>query len=221
MVHCDLKSLAPGVVCSMTNVSHLLLAALLSSLLASCASRTMDSVPTVAQLNAYEKMIRPQFQPMYDELEKKRASGTLSKAQYDEEKHHLDSKLAAKVNNAAWNKHFLAESVRKSDNVPTPDHPVALAAGQVGGMFMAGAVSSGGMGSFYRPSYMNYGAATGMGGNAGMGSMRSLNDQVGRAQTIRRDSMSAGGTYLSSPQAGSVYYNDDDDDNNGTAGRSR
>lgn len=189
----------------MKNVSHLLLAALLSSLLASCASRTMDSVPSVAELNAYEKVVRAKYQGMYDELDKRRASGAISKAQYDEDKHRLDAKITAAVNDAAWNKHFLAESERKSDGVPTPDQPVILAAGQVGGM-MGGSVGSGGMGSFYRPSYMNYGAVAGMSGTAGMsGSMRSANDQIGKGQNIRSEAISAGGSYLSTPPPGSVY----------------
>ncbi|MBB5033810.1 hypothetical protein [Prosthecobacter vanneervenii] len=192
----------------MKNVSHLLLAALLSSLLASCASRTMDSVPSLAELNAYEQVMRAKYQGLYNDLEKRRASGVISKTQYDEDKHRLDAKVAAAVNDAAWNKHFLAESERKSDGVPTPDQPVVLAAGQVGGM-MSGSVGSGGMGSFYRPSYMNYGAVAGMGGTAGMsGSMRSANDQIGKGQSIRNDAISAGGSYLSTPPPGSVYDNE-------------
>jgi hypothetical protein len=192
----------------MKNVSKLLQAALLSGLLASCAGRTMDSIPTLAELNAYEKVVRSRYQGMYDGLEKKRASGAISKADYEEEKRRLDSKVAESVNNAAWNKHYLAESERKSDGVPTPDQPVALSAGQVGGSGMSGAVGSGGMGSFYRPSYQNYGAVTGMGGSAGMGSMRSANEQIGQSKTIRNDAMSAGGTYLSAPPPGSIYDRD-------------
>lgn len=192
----------------MNNVSKLLQAAVLSGLLASCASRTMDSIPTLADLNAYEKVVRARYQVMYDELEKKRASGALSKADFAEEKHRLDSKVAENVNNAAWNKHYLAESERKSDGVPTPDQPVALHAGLVGGNGMSGGVASGGMGSFYQPSYQNYGAVTGMGGTAGMGSMRSANEQIGQSKSIRNDAMSAGGTYLSAPPPGSVYDQD-------------
>lgn len=191
----------------MNNVSKLLQAAVLSGLLASCASRTMDSIPTLADLNAYEKVVRARYQVMYDELEKKRASGAISKADYAEEKHRLDSKVSESVNNAAWNKHYLAESERKSDGVPTPDQPVALSAGQVGGN-MIGAVGSGGMGSFYQPSYQNYGAVTGMGGSAGMGSMRSANEQFSQSKSIRNDAISAGGTYLSAPPPGSVYDQD-------------
>ena len=57
----------------MNYASKLMLAALLSGLLTSCASRTMDSIPTLAELNAYEKVIRARYQVMYDELEQKRA----------------------------------------------------------------------------------------------------------------------------------------------------
>ncbi len=193
----------------MKNVSKLLLAALLSGFLASCASRTMDSIPTLAELNAYEKVVRARYQVMFDELEKKHASGAISKAEYEQQKRWLNSKVAESVNNAAWNKHYLAESERKSDNVPTPDHPVALTSGLVGGNgMMAGAISSGGMGSFYRPSYQNYGAVSGMGGSAGMGSIRGASEQLNRAQSTRNDAISAGGTYLSAPPPGSVYDED-------------
>ncbi|MCX6851863.1 MAG: hypothetical protein NTY98_23430 [Verrucomicrobia bacterium] len=192
----------------MNNVSKLLQAAVLCGLLTSCASRTMDSIPTLADLNAYEQVVRARYQVMYDELEKKRASGAISKADYAEEKHRLDSKVAESVNNAAWNKHYLAESERKSDGVPTPDQPVVLQSGLVGGNGMSSGVSSGGMGSFYQPSYQNYGAVTGMGGSAGMGSMRSANEQLSQSKSIRNDAVSAGGTYLSAPPPGSVYDQD-------------
>ncbi len=192
----------------MKNVSKPLLAALLSGLLASCASRTMDSIPTMAELNAYENVIRARYQVLYDELEHKRSSGSISKTEYAEQKRRLDSKVAESVNNAAWNKHYLAESERKSDGVPTPDQPVALNPGQVGGTSMSGAVSSGGIGSFYRPSYQNYGAVTGMGGSAGMGSIRNASDQLMRTQSTRNDAMSAGGSFLSAPPPGSIYDQD-------------
>jgi len=192
----------------MKNVSKSLLVALLSGLLASCASKTMDSIPTLAELNAYEQVVRARYQVLYNELEQKRSSGAISKTEYAEQKNRLDSKVAESVNNAAWNKHYLAESERKSDNLPTPDHPVALNPGQVGGSSMSGAISSGGMGSFYRPSYQNYGAVSGMGGSAGMGSVRGASEQLSRAQSTRNDAMSAGGTYLSAPPPGSVYDQD-------------
>lgn len=192
----------------MMNASKLVLAALLSALLASCATTTMDSIPTLAELNAYEKVIRARYQVMFDELDKKRSSGAISQAEYESQKRRLDSKVSESVNNAAWNKHYLAESERKSDGVPTPDQPVRLSPGLVGVSYMTGAVSSGPVGSFYRPSYQNFGAVTGMGGSASMGSMRSMNEQIGKAQTTRNDAISSGGTYLSTPPPGSIYDED-------------
>ena len=201
----DLKYRRMGLRYGMMNASKLVLAALLSALLASCATTTMDSIPTLAELNAYEKVIRARYQVVYDELDKKRSSGAISQAEYEDQKRRLDSKVSESVNNAAWNKHYLAESERKSDGVPTPDNPVRLNPGLVGVSYMTGAVSSGPIGSFYRPSYQNFGAVTGMGGSAGMGSMRSMNEQIGKSQTTRNDAISAGGTYISSPQPGSIY----------------
>ncbi len=189
----------------MKNVSESLLVALLSGLLASCASKTMDSIPTLAELNSYEQVVRARYQVLYNELDQKLSSGAISKVEYAEQKRRLDSKVAGSVNNAAWNKHYLAESERKSDDVPTPDHPVALRPGLVGGGSVSGSVGSGGMGSFYRPSYQNYGAVSGMGGSAGMGSIRGASEQLSRAQSTRNDAMSAGGTYLSAPPPGSIY----------------
>jgi hypothetical protein len=177
----------------MKNVSQLLMAALLSGLLASCASSTMDSTPTLAELEAYERVVRNRYQGEYNELERQRSSGRLSKADYDEHKRRLDSKVAAEVNDAAWNKHFLAESERKADGVPTPDALVALNPGSTQGE------------SFYRPSNQNFGQVTGQSGSAGMGSIRSINEQFGNAQSIRGDAMSAGGSYLSQPPPGSIY----------------
>lgn len=173
-------------------VSSILAAGLFTSLLASCASSTMDSVPTEQELNKYAGVVRARYQPQYDELEQKRARGTISKADYEFNKNRLDSKVNEEVNDAAWNKHFLAESERKADGVPTPDQPVALNPGTAGD-------------SFYRPSNQNFGQVTGQGGAAGVGSIRSAQEQYGQGQTIRNDAMSAGGSYISQPPPGSVY----------------
>jgi|UniRef100_UPI003784B99A hypothetical protein len=179
----------------MKNVSQLLAAALFSTLLASCASRTMDSVPTAQELEAYERVIKSRMQDRYNELAHQRSRGAISQADYEEQKRRLDSEVAEKVNDAAWNKHFLAESERKADGVPTPDAPVALNPGATSGN------------SFYRPSNQNYGQVTGMSGVGGMGSMRAANEQIGNVQTVRQDAMSSGGTFLSKPPPGSIYDN--------------
>lgn len=177
-------------------VPTLLATGLLAGLLASCASSTMDSVPTIAELDKYAAVVRARYRAEYDELEQKRASGRISKEDYDFNKHRLDSEVNQAVNDAAWNKHFLAESERKADGVPTPDQPVALnSANPVGD-------------SFYRPSSQNYGQVTGQSGSAGLGSMRGAQEQIGKGQSIRNESMSAGGSYLSQPPPGSVYDDD-------------
>jgi hypothetical protein len=177
-------------------VPTFLASAVLSALLVSCASSTMDSIPTLAELAAYEKVVHARFQGEYDALEKQRASGAISQADYLEHKHRLDSKVSEKVNDAAWQKHFLAESERKADGVPTPDAPVALNPGSDGG-------------GFYQPmTKQNFGNAIGVSGTAGMGSMRAANEQITSGQGIRQDAMSAGGTYLSKPPPGSIYDTD-------------
>lgn len=176
-------------------VPTLFTAALLSGLLASCASTTMDSVPTTAELSAYEKVIRARFQPEYDTLEKQRASGTINEATYTEHKRRLDARVWEEVNNAAWQKHFLAESERKADGVPTPDAPIALNPG-----------SGGGSNSFYRPSNQNFGQVAGQAGSAGFGSLSGAREQFNnQLNSMRNDSMSAGGTFLSAPPPGSIY----------------
>lgn len=174
-------------------VSSLLAAGLAASLLASCASSTMDSVPTEQELNKYAGVVRARYKAEYDELEQKRARGAISKADYEFNKDRLDSRVNEEVNDAAWNKHFLAESERKADGVPTPDAPVALNPGATAGE------------SFYRPSNQNFGQVTGQGGSAGVGSMRSAQEQFGQGQSIRNDAMSAGGSYISQPPPGSIY----------------
>lgn len=177
-------------------VSSLLATGLLASLLVSCASSTMDSVPTERELNTYAGVVRARYQAEYDELERRRARGAISKADYEFNKNRLDSKVNEEVNDAAWNKHFLAESERKADGVPTPDQPVALTPGSMTGE------------SFYRPSNQNFGQVTGQGGSAGVGSMRAAQEQFGQSQSIRNDAMSAGGSYISQPPPGSVYDDD-------------
>lgn len=193
----------------MKNVPALFATTILAALLASCASSTMDSVPTVAELAKYEHIIRARLQPEYAALDQQRTSGRMSPEEYADAKRRLDAKVSSEVNNAAWQKHYLAESERKANGVPTPDAPVALRSGmfQGGGFGMAGSISGGGgSNSFYQPmTKQNFGNAIGTGGTAGMGSMSAAREQFFNAQSARNDAMSAGGTYLSQPQPGSIY----------------
>lgn len=192
----DLKNSVHSLRWGMMNATKLLASALLAGLLASCASSTMDSAPTLVELEAYEKVVRARYQNEYAELSKQRANGTLNSSEYTRRKGMLDSKIMEEVNDAAWNKHFLAESERKADGVPTPDQPVALNSGTSHGD------------SFYRPSNQNFGQVAGQSGSAGLGSIRSANEQFSQGQSIRNDAISAGGTYLSQPPPGSIYDED-------------
>lgn len=177
----------------MKNARQLFAAAVLATLVSSCASTTMDSVPTAAELSAYEAVIRARLQPEYDALEKQRASGAISQETYAEHKKRLDSKVWEDANNAAWQKHFLAESERKADGVPTPDAPVALSPATGGN-------------TFYQPSNQNFGRVMGQAGSAGFGSLSGAREQLnGQVNSARNDSMSAGGTFLSAPPPGSIY----------------
>ncbi len=179
----------------MNTLISILAAAVLAGFLVSCASSTMDSTPTLAELDAYEKVIRTRYQGFYDGLDKQRSSGTISKAEYDERKRQLDSKVTAEVNDVVWRNHYLAESERKADGVPTPDAPVRLNPGGSGGE------------SFHRPANQNFGNVAGMSGTAGMSSVNSASEQFQRVQSVRNDAISAGGTYLSAPPPGSIYDN--------------
>jgi hypothetical protein len=155
----------------------------------------MDSVPTAAQLSAFERLIRARMQPEYDALEKQRASGLINQASYAENKQRLDSKVWEEVNNAAWQNHFLAESERKANGIPTPDDPVGL-----------NAASGGGSNSFYRPSNQNFGQVAGQAGSAGFGSLSGAREQFNNQMlSTRNEAISAGGTVLSAPPPGSVY----------------
>ncbi|MEZ5387804.1 MAG: SHOCT domain-containing protein [Prosthecobacter sp.] len=177
----------------MRNVRQLLAAAMLSTLMASCASSTMDSVPTAADLDRYEQIVRARMQPDYAGLERLRSRGAISSAEYQEQKNRLDNYVREQVNEAAWNKHYLAESYRKANGIPTPDNEIVLNPGTTQGE------------SFYRPSNQNFGQVTGQSGSAGLGSIRAANEQFGNASTIRDTAISAGGSYLSQPPPGSVY----------------
>lgn len=177
----------------MRNVRQLLAAAILSTLMASCACSTMESVPTAAELDRYEQVVRARLQPQFAELEQQRSSGALSKEAYQEHKQRLDSYVNEQVNEAAWNKHYLAESYRKANGIPTPDQQVLLNPGTVQGE------------SFYRPSNQNFGQVVGQSGSAGLGSIRAANEQITNAGAIRDTAVSAGGSYLSQPPPGSVY----------------
>lgn len=92
------------------------------SLAASCITNT---VPTAAQLDAYERQLKAAAQPEYAELEQQRASGQLTESGYESARHQLDQRIQNQVDTMAWSRHALAQSERKAMGIPTPDQPVA------------------------------------------------------------------------------------------------
>ena len=102
------------------------------TLCASCAtqSRTM---PSAADLDRSNERFRAMAQPQFDDLERRRASGALSQADYEREKASLEYRVQQQAVDAAWTAHALAESDRKATGIPTPDQPQQIQAGGVQG----------------------------------------------------------------------------------------
>lgn len=92
------------------------------SLAASCITNT---VPTAAQLDAYERQLKAAAQPEYAALEQQRASGQLTESDYENSRHKLDQRIQNQVDTMAWSRHALAQSERKALGIPTPDRPVS------------------------------------------------------------------------------------------------
>jgi hypothetical protein len=126
------------------------LVAVMITLCASCAtqSRTM---PSASDLDRSNERFRAMAQPQFDDLERRRASGALSPADYEREKASLEYRVQQQAVDAAWTAHALAESDRKATGIPTPDQPQQIQAGGVPGSLYQShndQYSSGSQGSF-------------------------------------------------------------------------
>ena len=109
-----------------------------------------SSLPSAESLSASARVLREQARPEFDELERRRAMGLLSEADYQADRAALEKRISDDARDAAWSHHFLVESERRANGVPTPDAPQAIMApnalqGGVGGGGVAGG------GSLYRP----------------------------------------------------------------------
>lgn len=136
-------------------VSLLSLSAAIAILCASCATQS-ETIPTVADLEASQKRFRIVAQPQFDDLERRRASGALSQADYQREKSALEYSVNQQAVDAAWTAHALAESDRKATGIPTPDQPQQVQVGNIGG-------------SLYQSHNDQYGSAGGLGGGSATG----------------------------------------------------
>ena len=110
------------------------LAAAVAAICVSCATQA-KTMPSAADLDRSQQRFRTQAQPLFDDLERRRASGTLSQAEYEREKSSLEYRVHQQAVDAAWTAHALAESDRKATGIPTPDSPQQIQTGSVSGSF--------------------------------------------------------------------------------------
>jgi len=170
----------------MNRISALLCAAA-AVVLASCASSTMDSIPTGAQMQIYKDQAQREFSSDYMRLAELRHSKVLSEAEYQAELVKVDDRVVARAHTLAWEQHNLAELERKAQGVPTPDQPVQL---------MPPNAMNGGAGgqSLYRNYQQQYNITAGVGGSNMLGS------------SLMRSSTSGGGGALGRQNyPGTVY----------------
>lgn len=118
-----------------------------TAFLVGCGS---SSLPSAESLSASARVLREQARPEFDELERRRAMGLLSEADYQADRAALEKRISDDARDAAWSHHFLVESERRANGIPTPDAPQSIMApnalqGGVGGGGVAGG------GSLYRP----------------------------------------------------------------------
>lgn len=118
---------------------------LLPGIVASCSSQR-STIPTTQDLERYHEQSRQLAQPQFDDLERRRADGRLSEVEYAAQKAALENYVQDQAVAAAWRRHALAESDRKSLGLPTPDRPQAPPVNEAG--------TGGG---FYQPYNQQYG----------------------------------------------------------------
>lgn len=144
----------------MTALLRLLLIAGLFGGLPACTSSTL---PTAAAIDDLTAQVRQQEQPRFDDLERRRAAGLISEADYLAEKAALEKRVTDRVSDMAWTRHFLDQSERKATGLPTPDRPVAINPPNVSG-------GGGGVGgSLYRPFTQQAQGVWNQGGSFGGG----------------------------------------------------
>ena len=110
--------------------SHLMLCAAASLLLAACGS----TMPTPEQLDDLERRVRADHRQETALLEERRRSGQITPQEYEMERTALERRIQNRVDTMVWNRHALAQSELKANDIPTPDRPVANPPPGVGGI---------------------------------------------------------------------------------------
>jgi|694.fasta_scaffold60877_3 hypothetical protein len=146
-------------------------------LLIGCGS---SSLPSAESLSASARVLREQARPEFDELERRRAVGLLSEADYQADRAALEKRISDDARDAAWSHHFLVESERRANGEPTPDAPQSIMAPNAlrGGAGGAGVASGG---SLYRPYTQQ---SQGMANSSGGGMLPSMGDMNNSATSF-------------------------------------
>lgn len=104
------------------------LGAAIVTLCSSCATQS-ETIPSAADLDKNNQRFLALAKPEFDDLDRRRANGALSQADYEREKASLEYRVQQRAVDAAWTAHSLAESDRKATGIPTPEHPQSITAG--------------------------------------------------------------------------------------------
>jgi hypothetical protein len=106
---------------------HLLAGCLL---FAACSS----TVPSPEQFEVVERQVRALHQSDFENLERQRQTGKLDAESHRLALAELDHRIRNEVDNRLWNRHALAQSELRANNIPTPDRPVSNPPPGVGSM---------------------------------------------------------------------------------------
>lgn len=96
--------------------------------LVSCES----TAPTASQMDELEATVRADYRERFSELEQQRRTGAITQVDYEMQYGSLNREVTNKVDTMLWNRHALAQSELKANNIPTPDKPVELTPPGVG-----------------------------------------------------------------------------------------
>jgi hypothetical protein len=108
------------------------LALSLVSLLCLCHCVSHDTVPTAADLDQMHVMCRKEMDDLYVDLDRQLAANEINADTYATKKAALDQRVQQRVMDRTWTRHDMAEKERVALGIPTPDHPVVIAAPRPG-----------------------------------------------------------------------------------------
>ena len=118
----------------MITFRHLLPALATAALLASCAQR----LPDVADFDRCYQRAEQLAQGEFQDLDRRRSSGQLDDASYQQQKAALKDKVNQRAIEMAWTTHSLETTQRASMGIPTPGNPQDIVVPQAGTLATGG-----------------------------------------------------------------------------------